>query len=313
MADPLVGLPTSGSYPLHLGGSLRSDSKKRRRDDEEHVAIRYAFKPVSVDASTPGSLQHTDRGRQAVLRPKKGPQQVFDVREEESKARECVLIYDPTVQTFTLHAVPTALHFTLNRSLSGKDQPLASRRRSESSSNSSSSVPLARQHPIGGDADSQSSNEKHEVSSIVGPSPAAPKRARPSETGRVTTGGKSTPRKTVPLAKTDPSPTPKPKAQAKSKAAPKAKAKETKKGGGRGKAHPPPVQISGKVKSAEFIEDSDEEYGVDEEEDEFAKLVGESLAQDDNAAPQDDSDDDDDEDEDEDDELGGARLVGGDW
>ena len=219
------------------------------------------------------------------------------------------------MQTFTLHAVPTTLHLTLNRSLSGKDQPLASRRRSQSSSNSSSSVPLARHRATGGgDADSQSSNEKNEVSSIVGPSPAAPKRSKPSAAGRATTGGKSTPRKTIPLAKPDPSPTPKPKAAAKAKAAPKAKVKETKKGGGRGKPPPPPVQISGKVKSAEFIEDSDEEYGVEEEEDEFAKLVGESLAQDDNAAPpQDESDEDDDEDEDEDDELGGARLVGGDW
>ena len=40
MADPLVGLPSSGSFPLHLGGSLSSNAKKRRRDDEEHVAIR---------------------------------------------------------------------------------------------------------------------------------------------------------------------------------------------------------------------------------------------------------------------------------
>jgi hypothetical protein len=84
------------------------------------------------------------------------------------------------------------------------------------------------------------------------------------------------------------------------------------------KAAKQPISPKGKIKSAEIIEDSDEEYGVgeagdndDEEEDEFAKMVGESLAVDGLAVDEDqDEEDDDDEEEDEDeDELGGAKLV----
>lgn len=86
----------------------------------------------------------------------------------------------------------------------------------------------------------------------------------------------------------------------------------------------------GKYKSAEIIEDSDEEIGDDvsvqgqgqdeEEEDEFARLVGESLADVDgadagaglgvgNEEEEESEEDEEDEDEDEVRELGGARLV----
>ena len=103
---------------------------------------------------------------------------------------------------------------------------------------------------------------------------------------------------------------------------------------GRGKANPKkpaqtkkavkkaPPTPQGKFKSAETIEDSDEEYDLgadnnvqqaeeDDEEDEFAKMLGESLAggAEDGGQEEEDDDDEEDEDDDDDDELGGARLV----
>jgi len=106
---------------------------------------------------------------------------------------------------------------------------------------------------------------------------------------------------------------------------------------GRGKANPKkaaptkkavkkaPPTPQGKFKSAETIEDSDEEYDlttraaepegqavdVEDEEDDFAKMLGESLAGGTQEAGEEEEDDDDDEDEEDedDDELGGARLV----
>ena len=75
-----------------------------------------------------------------------------------------------------------------------------------------------------------------------------------------------------------------------------------------------PTTPKGKYKSAEIIEDSDEDYGLNEdaegEEDEFAKMVGESLAVDEGDGDEGEGDEeDDDEEEDEGDELGGATLV----
>ena len=106
---------------------------------------------------------------------------------------------------------------------------------------------------------------------------------------------------------------------------------------GRGKANPKksapakkagtkaPPTPQGKFKSAEIIEDSEEEYDLgtatvepasaqaeaDDEEDDFAKMLGESLAGGTEEAGDEEEDDDDDEDDDEDDddELGGATLV----
>ena len=153
-----------------------------------------------------------------------------------------------------------------------------------------------------GGSDELPISKKSKISDHISPSP------------RPVKGGKSIPRKappvsTMPLTASPP--------------------RKTKNGGkkqGSALATKAPPTPQGKYKSAEIIEDSDEDYGLDasgedEDNDEFAKMVGESLAADvqvNEEGIDDDEQDDEDEDEDEDedgedeheaDELGGARLV----
>lgn len=169
--------------------------------------------------------------------------------------------------------------------------------------------------------------------------------AQPAQAARPKHGGKSLPRK-APLMASAPIPnvsggggggsssrtSRSAKARGSTLTSPKKTAKKP--AGGRGKkgaAVPAPVTpvARGKIKSAEIIEDSDidsnGEGEVEEEEDDlFAKLVGESLAEDEgpsvptttgghdhDAYAEEDEDDDEEEEEDEDEEneLGGARLV----
>lgn len=155
-----------------------------------------------------------------------------------------------------------------------------------------------------------------------------PKRPRPSEVvlpaapatapARPTKGGKGLPRKTT-LPVHAPIPSLGAPAKSTAKGRGKAGAKKnlpTK----RTKKAPPTPQ--GKYKSAEIIEDSEEEYdlgetagtgggaGEEDDEDEFAKMVGESMAGGEvEEDEEEDDDDDEDEEEDDDDELGGARLA----
>lgn len=115
---------------------------------------------------------------------------------------------------------------------------------------------------------------------------------------RPTKGGKSIPRKTLPSKTTVVKPAP-----------------GKGKGGSKKRATKAPPTPKGKL-SAETIEDSDEDYGLneggDEEniEDEFAKMVGETLAADEGEdGDEGDEEDEDDEEDEEGDELGGATLV----
>jgi len=261
-----------------------------------------------------------------------GPEKKQTKREEPSKPRECVLVWDDTTESFTLHPLPTTLHLTLNRALSKSKIP-SSKAPSETSSSSSVSVPLAKRKAQDEEFHAQSQFQSHSRSSTGGSASAgAPtvvlgeeitpkaKKSRGSEVSispiastsasRASKGGKSLPRKTPAATK--------PKAPSPKKTAKKANAKSTK--GPKAKAAPQP---RGKVKSAEIIEDSDvDDDGEDEgdggaegegdgdgegeEEDIFAKMVGESLAAEDE---EDDDDDEGEEEDDEENELGGARLV----
>lgn len=157
---------------------------------------------------------------------------------------------------------------------------------------------------------------------------------------RPTTGGKGLPRKTAPVAAAPPPHAAIPDfsrsstaSKLKSTKGKSAKAGGKKAVGAKGKKKPP-IDPQGKFKSAEIIEDSEEEYdlrtsevGDDagegegdgdgaEEEDDFAKMLGESLAEDADevgeVGEEEDEDEDEDEEEDEeeyDDALEGARVV----
>lgn len=147
--------------------------------------------------------------------------------------------------------------------------------------------------------------------------PPVPARPRP------TTGGKGLPRKTAPAPAAHAA-IPDFSAPAKSKTK-KANAavKKVPKAAGPGKKKAPPVP-QGKFKSAEIIEDSEEEYDLgtsevggqeddadaDEDEDDFAKMLGESLAEGADGVGEEDDDEEEEEEDDEYDEvLEGARFA----
>lgn len=95
---------------------------------------------------------------------------------------------------------------------------------------------------------------------------------------------------------------------------PPKKKSTTKKGGTGKRATKAPTAPKGKYKSAEIIEDSEEDYGLNDEgeddvEDEFAKMVGESLAATDVGRDSESDEEEEEDDDDEADELGGAKVV----
>ncbi|KAK1925582.1 RNA polymerase II transcription elongation factor-domain-containing protein [Papiliotrema laurentii] len=330
-----TSLPTSGSYPVTLSpGLFPSTAKKRKRDEGEMIALKYAFKPGSMSSSTETVITSSSHGSKT-LRADTASHgtQVFDMREEQSKARECVLIYDETTNTFSLHALPTTIHLTLDRtasSTSGRTRPSHSESPSASST-SSSSQPLAQKH--------------RPEDTTTRPSTSRPtsqnKKPRQSEVAlpdRPTKGGKALPPRPPPPSSAASPPKPTPAAPAPAPASGKGKGKNgakkppppTKKSTTKKATPKAPIVPQGKYKSAEIIEDSDDEYDLGsatakgtasqpptvevEEEDEFAKMLAEGLSeQQQQQQAYDDDEDEDDEDEEEDDEdddeLGGARLA----
>ncbi|KAK8858502.1 hypothetical protein IAR55_002729 [Kwoniella newhampshirensis] len=345
-SETLTELP-KGTFPLVFSAGLNQQLGvgKRRREEDQLLAFRYNFKPASVTRDTPGVYQSHSSGGRVTFDTSNG-RQVFEVREEASRPRECVLIYDEATQSFTLHPLPSTLHLTLDRnasaSLNARHSP------SQASSASSSSIPLARRQIAKEELDEEQSSfssggTRQEVSSMVGaaddtPRPASNKKAKTSLSNtnkpsvrssasagtsgagsRATNGGKGLPRKRplesapIPVLTNPPRAT-KTKGKATSATA------TSKTTNARGKKAAPAVVVAPitptKFKSAEFIEDSDEETAGagedeneeedDEEEDEFANLLGKSLAE---ADDEDEDEEEESDDEDEDDELGGARLV----
>ncbi|WWC70665.1 uncharacterized protein I206_104616 [Kwoniella pini CBS 10737] len=307
---------SDGTYPIQFAPSITSQwgAKKRRRDEDDLIAFRYNFKPASITPNTPGSYNVSSGiggSGQLVFDTNTGIQQVFDVREENSKARECVLIFNEETKSFTLHALPSTLHLTLNRSSRPKAPSVAS----ISSSTSSRSIPLSKAQQ---NSKAEIVPDDEELGGEIEETPKV-KRSRPSEI-RQMKSGKSLPRKqplaTAPIPSFSTSNT-----TTTTKKATKAKTKgktTTKKGSsvkGKKKLETIEPETPTKFKSSEFIEDSDEEIAnseannptEDQEFDEFANLLGQSLAQGD----EDDSEEEEDEDDEDDEDLGGARLVVG--
>ncbi|BEI86298.1 hypothetical protein CcaverHIS002_0605850 [Cutaneotrichosporon cavernicola] len=121
-ADPLIVL-SEGTFDLEFADSARDVLRGEKRPHDDVVALKYAFKPASVTSETAGVLEPAPSGATGAhvlsFDQANGSSQVFDVREEAGKVRECVLVWDEDRQTFTLHALPSTLHLTLNRTLSG--------------------------------------------------------------------------------------------------------------------------------------------------------------------------------------------------
>ncbi|WOO77330.1 uncharacterized protein LOC62_01G000920 [Vanrija pseudolonga] len=300
MSTDLLGALPSGTFALELGPSARALLGKRKAEDDGLVGLRYKFKPVSVQPETPGALEYASTGRVLAFDVSSGGHQVFDIREEPSKARECALVWDEQRRTFVLHSLPTTLVPTVNRTLS-------------------SSWPEGRvpEPSLAKDEQPPRAAKKARVSAASPPADAAPSGRAP----RSSVAGKGVARKQLPNSVLpEPVAASKPKAKraapakkTKAAAAPKPKAAPKKRGAAaNSKAAVVPAS---KVKSEEFIEDSDDDAGDDDGMDEFANMLGEAVEQAAGASTalagyDDDDDDDDDVEEDDDDELGGAHFAG---
>ncbi|KAL1412937.1 hypothetical protein Q8F55_000686 [Vanrija albida] len=284
MATDLLGSLPTGTFALELAPSARALLGKRRappNDDDELLALRYKFKPVSVAPETPGALDYANTGRVLAFDLPSGGHQVFDIREEASKARECALVWDEQRSTFVLHSLPTTLNLAVNRTLS----PAWPEGRVPAPSLAPESPPRAKK-------------------------PRAPSPRPEASAAAAAAVRKQLPNSVLPAAPAKPKRAPAKKKAAAPKASPaKPKAAPKKRGG---KAAAAAAVPASKVKSEEFIEDSDDDAGDDDGMDEFANMLGEAVEQaaSTKLAGYDDDDDDDDVEEDEDDELGGAHFAG---
>ncbi|KAL0255589.1 hypothetical protein I308_100394 [Cryptococcus tetragattii IND107] len=335
-------------------GTYNLDLSSLNHPEDELIAMRYAFKPASITHTTSGTYypsQGSSSSQPVQVVFDINGSQIFDVREETMKGRECVMIFNEENNAFELYPLSTTLHLTLNRNASHTYAA------STSSTSSSSSVPLAvklhtaQEEPpeISNPAADERDEEgvprptKRVKKAIVekrernkGTSPSQEDVSRLKGNRGVGKGGKSLPRnkplESAPIPVIGSARTRSATTNVKNKGG---KGKSTgEKGKTKGKKAE--TTIHRKVKSAEYIEDSDEEIGASEEVqlppssarkprprgkeireqeeeeeeeeedamDEFANLLGQSLAE-----GYDDEDDEESESEDEDDDLGGARLV----
>lgn len=246
-----------------------------------------------------------------------GGSQVFDVREETSKARECVLVWDEgsqvrhlgfcppapadNFQSFVLHALPSTLHLTQNRTLSAQ--------RTAGSSQVSRAATPRQATP----ADDEDEFEQVDVDVPAPPQPLPPPPPAPATTARARVGGKGIARKALPAGVAAITATEPPAPAKKKKAAPKkaaAAAPKTTKAKAAPKKTTPKKKAAAqqppasKIKSVEIIEDSDDDM------DEFADMLGAAVEQAGATTELPGYDDDDEDEEEEDDELGGAQFAG---
>ncbi|TYJ58905.1 hypothetical protein B9479_000338 [Cryptococcus floricola] len=353
------GIPP-GDYDLDLSAFSHKG--------DQFVAFRYGFKPASITATTQGLYIPTSTsGDGQVVFDVPNGKQVFDVKPEEGskgRGKECVMIWNEDTQTFELHPMDTSLNLNLNRTASNSHATSTT-----GSTTSSASFPLSGlPHPsasAGAGAGSQMGDDldaEGELEDVViedGPivtkgNEAALSVPEPKGRGKGAKGKKPMESAPIPIIGTTKAPA---KGKAKAKSKPKATPTKGKAAKAKGKAAEKTPQ--GKFKSSEFIQDSDEEIGpsqsvsqtrspipgkpkaddaqdFDDGMDEFANLLGASLAEGEFGDADDadgeeyedvpsqapvqqgyeqypgyayDDEDDDEESESEDDELGGARLV----
>ncbi|ETV96852.1 hypothetical protein H310_10137 [Aphanomyces invadans] len=100
--EPRVGQ----DYVVHVGKSLNES------DDESldvHCSFRYEFQPASVDTRVPGLVSTDSAGNTMVVSVAhaNAPGGIeFKGKVTENKDIECILIFDPETDSFTLEKLP---------------------------------------------------------------------------------------------------------------------------------------------------------------------------------------------------------------
>lgn len=103
---------------IHLGSTY-----KRKRQTTLHT-LRYDFKPASVDLSQTGKIEVGENNEVAVTLPSSN-KKVHTVYKGSKKPalKECVLIYDPATDEFTLEKVTSQCQVKKTRSSSSTKVP----------------------------------------------------------------------------------------------------------------------------------------------------------------------------------------------
>ncbi|KAF9224360.1 hypothetical protein BS17DRAFT_779679 [Gyrodon lividus] len=123
-------MPVTGRYKVDIGTSLGRALKARKGiappkrasnfPDRDFYSFRYNFKPESIGADKPGSIE-VKRGKEStsvtVERPstQAGESHIFKGTEQPVKEYDCVLIYDEELGTFTLEKIDSFMSFSYDR------------------------------------------------------------------------------------------------------------------------------------------------------------------------------------------------------
>ncbi|KZT51266.1 hypothetical protein CALCODRAFT_488069 [Calocera cornea HHB12733] len=131
-------LPTTGTHHVTLGSSLkrkfsslsspaaenpRAPRRQRRQEQgAEFHAVQFGRQPESVDPSRGTTFELSDQLAdgstkvQAERQSASGERFLFTGTQQPSKARDCLLVYDPATRTFTLELLTSSTTLTYDRS-----------------------------------------------------------------------------------------------------------------------------------------------------------------------------------------------------
>ncbi|CCM05662.1 uncharacterized protein FIBRA_07892 [Fibroporia radiculosa] len=158
-------MPPAGRHTVDIGPSLGRALKARKGGaaptkskipDRDFYSFRYNFKPESVDATRPGTIE-VKRGKDATnVTVERASSQVEDGghlfvgQEHASKEWDCVLIYDEEMGTYTLEKMDSFLNLTYDKKITRAPRhpgsPLPATRVAGSSSTTNHSHPIATAH-----------------------------------------------------------------------------------------------------------------------------------------------------------------------
>lgn len=139
MSKTSTWIPPPGRHEVQIGASLVRTLRARKglpqpkrpthMPDKEFFALRYNFKPSSMDLTKAATLNKTSTSKLVVEHPSTSPEEVHVFLGEETPAKDylCVLVYDESTGGFTLEKVESSISLNNDRRASTTlNRPVAS-------------------------------------------------------------------------------------------------------------------------------------------------------------------------------------------
>ncbi|TFY67597.1 hypothetical protein EVG20_g3879 [Dentipellis fragilis] len=151
-------MPAPTRHKVAVGSSLGKALKARKGapapkrsnlPERDFYSFRYNFRPESIDATRPGTIEVT-KGKESTTVHVERPtfdnnySHSFDGEEKPGKEWECVLIYDEEMGTFTLEKLDSSINFTYRQRVTTKARPSASASPMQTPSSSQMPTPTQR-------------------------------------------------------------------------------------------------------------------------------------------------------------------------